>query len=203
MLPISKLIERIIFLSKSNNRIIIAVAGPPAAGKSTFVNKLAEEFNDIVTIPMDGFHLDNDILEQRNLLSRKGSPESFDATGYIEVLKRIKRANEIVYTPSFDRQADLSRSAAIEVPTEAKIILAEGNYLLLDHPPWNHMNSLFDVTVFLDVPMNMIRDRLLERWTNHGFTHSEALAKAETNDIPNAELVLQQSKTADFIVPNY
>ena len=203
MIDQSQLVEKIKLLSESRERIIVAIAGPPAAGKSTFVDGLLSALDSAVVIPMDGFHLDNMILKGRDLMSRKGSPQTFDASGYADLLKRIKQAKETVYAPMFDREADLSRASAIEVSPEVKVILAEGNYLLLDQEPWKHMQRLFDLTIQLNVPEDVLQQRLLQRWLDHGLTAEAALARAESNDLPNARLVINSSVAAECLINNY
>ena len=199
----TQLIHRIQSLAEASNRIIIAITGPPASGKSTFVDELICSLEDAVIVPMDGFHLDNVILEKRELLSRKGSPETFDASGYHDLLWRTKNASDTVYAPMFDREADLSRAAAIEVPRCAKIILAEGNYLLLDQSPWRQLQPLFDMTVSLSVPIAILKKRLIQRWLDHGLSPDQALLRAESNDLPNARLVVDHSMAADSVINNY
>lgn len=203
MSEIHELLNQLSPLVAGNERVVIAIAGPPAAGKSTFVAQLADQLDDAVVVPMDGFHLDNVILEKRGLLPRKGSPETFDVSAYAHLLQRIKRGDETIYAPLFDRQADLSRACAIEIPPEAKVILAEGNYLLLDQAPWHQLQPLFDLTVSLSVPEEILQQRLLQRWLDHGLTEEAALARAEFNDLPNARLVINESIRADCLINNY
>jgi pantothenate kinase len=120
----------------------------------------------------------------------------------MSLLTRIKTSTDTVYAPSFDRQADLSRGAAIEVTADTKIILAEGNYLLLKQSPWNLLAPLFDLTVFLDVPRDKLQQRLVQRWLDHGLQHTVALDKVISNDLPNAELVIDHSQMASYTLTN-
>ena len=190
-------------LAKNSNRIIVAIAGSPGSGKSTLVAQLLDSLESAVVVPMDGFHLDNIILEKRDLMPRKGSPESFDIDGYINLITRLKQNEDIVFAPVFDRQADLSKAGAIEVSKEIKIVLTEGNYLLLDQAPWDQLRELFDVTVMLEVPFDTLKDRLIKRWLDHGLSYADALKRAESNDLQNARLVEDQSVTADIIINNF
>lgn len=178
-------------------RFIVAVAGAPASGKSTLSAELAEQLDNAVVVPMDGFHYDNAILEQRDLLSRKGAPETFDIYGYWNLLIRL-RAEEQVAFPIFDRAADLSRASAGIVTRRDRIIIAEGNYLLLNLVPWVIMHQLWDYSLSLNVPLETLKNRLIQRWTDHGLDIAAATERAEHNDLPNARVVLSHSRPADL-----
>ena len=87
-------------LGPRQGRRLVALAGPPATGKSTLAGALCERLSrdgqSAVVVPMDGFHLDNRILEARGLLARKGAPETFDADGFIALIRRLKSGAEVV-----------------------------------------------------------------------------------------------------------
>ena len=125
----------------TKKRYFIALAGPPASGKSTISEKLNEDLNikgfpsDI--LQMDGFHLDDAILSSQNLLPRKGSPETFDVMGLKSFLIRLTNESEVI-VPIFDRSLELSRSSAVTISENKKIIIVEGNYLLLNSHPWTN-----------------------------------------------------------------
>ncbi len=121
-------------------RPMIGIAGPPASGKSTLAHALAERTGGIA-VPMDGFHLDNPILEARGLRSRKGAPETFDAAGFLSLVRRLKEGDE-VFAPLFDRERELAIAGALVVPEEAPLVVLEGNYLLLDQPVWRDVVPL-------------------------------------------------------------
>ena len=203
MSELTCLSARIKELAKNSNRVIVAIAGPPGSGKSTFVEKLKNKLDDAVVVPMDGFHLDNVILEERNLMPRKGSPQSFDAAGYVNLIARLQDNHETVLAPVFDRDKDLSRAGAIEISESTKIVLTEGNYLLLNHAPWNQLDDFFDLTVFLDVPSEILRERLIKRWLDQGLRLEDAIIRAESNDLINASLVSDRSNDSDFRINNF
>ncbi|MBA8837114.1 nucleoside/nucleotide kinase family protein [Ochrobactrum sp. RH2CCR150] len=192
-------------LARDDSRLIVAIAGPPGAGKSTISEQLCVALNKgenapSIVVPMDGFHLDDVILDQRGLRSRKGSPPTFDCAGFAALLDRLKHAREEVFIPVFDRSLELSRAAASVVGPEHRVLLVEGNYLLLDQEPWSRLAPFFDMTIRLDVPFPVLERRLIDRWLSFGFDEETARSRALSNDIPNARLVVEQSRQADFVV---
>lgn len=178
-------------------RFLVALAGAPGAGKSTLAQALAAALPAARVVPMDGFHYDNAVLRVRGLLGRKGAPETFDAGGLLNLLGRLREPGEVAI-PVFDRAADLARAGG-EVVTDAdRILIVEGNYLLLDAQPWARMRPLFDLTVFIEVPEAELEARLIRRWRDHGLDEAAARARAQGNDIPNARLVARGSGPADL-----
>jgi pantothenate kinase len=183
-------------------RVIVAVAGPPGAGKSTIAAELAGVLPEgsAAVVPMDGFHYDDVVLEAKGLRPRKGAPETFDFDGYETLLKRLQAGDVDVAIPVFDRTIELSRAAAAIVPREAKFVLTEGNYLLLDEEPWLRLAPLFDFTVFLDVPRDELERRLIQRWLDHGRTPEDGRNWVNSNDLPNVDRVLGRRRKADLTV---
>jgi len=150
---------------------------------------------------MDGFHLDDTLLVPRGLRARKGAPETFDVHGLRAMLERVRANREPeIFVPIFDRNAELSRAGARSIAKQVRVVIVEGNYLLLRKGPWSNLAKVFDFTVMLDVPESILEKRLLARWTGLGLSSDEALAKINRNDLPNGRLVQFQSAKADFHV---
>ena len=195
-------------LDQHSLRSLVAIAGPPGSGKSTLADNLCVELNRLsetelaVVLPMDGFHLDNDLLDADNTRQRKGAAHTFDFDGFHYMLQRVSQAKDDVVIPTFDRSLDLARAGARRITREHKVVLIEGNYLLLDEAPWQQLSDLFDYRIFLDVPEAVLSQRLHQRWIDHGHTPDEAMERAQTNDIPNAELVMRKRLAADLVLPN-
>ncbi|MCC8931607.1 nucleoside triphosphate hydrolase [Rhizobium sp. 'Codium 1'] len=182
-------------------RLLVGVAGPPGAGKSTLADRLhaalGERGHRSAVLPMDGFHLDNSILDERGDLPRKGAPHTFDVRGLADLLRAVKAGGE-VFVPVFDRARELAIAAARCISPEDRIVIAEGNYLLLDQGPWADLADLFDLSVMVAPPIEELERRLIARWVGYGLTPAQIEAKVENNDLPNGRLVLQRSRPADF-----
>jgi fructokinase len=181
-------------------RVLVGIAGAPGAGKSTLAEALVNLLGpQAALVAMDGFHLDNAILDARGRRFAKGSPDTFDVAGFEAILQRLKAGGEVI-VPVFDRYSDVSRGSARVVPPEARIIVAEGNYLLLREAPWDRLHKLWDLTVFLDVPVAELERRLIARWHHHGLSDAEARRRAFDNDIPNARRVIDGSVAAEAVI---
>ena len=191
--------------NRKESRILVALAGPPAAGKSTLAQSLAEslnsnETNKAAVLPMDGFHLDNDTLDARNLRQVKGAPQTFDAQGFCQLLKDVRNNTGDVIYPTFDRKLDQVIPNAATLQHNISIVIVEGNYLLLNQPPWNSLHALFDITILIKPSLEELEKRLVDRWLNHDHTLEQAIQRARGNDLVNAKTVLTHSIEADLVL---
>lgn len=203
-MEIGPLIGQIRAAQTGTDRLIVAIIGAPASGKSTLTEALCEQLGgDTAIVPMDGFHFDDGILKERGLLTRKGAPDTFDVGGLKRILATLREgAEDDVYVPLFDRKLEISRGSARVISRHHRVILVEGNYLLLDQAPWDQLAGLFDLSIYLEVPEETLRARLLDRWHGLGFDRQTAITKAEHNDLPNALTVTRHSKPADITLTN-
>lgn len=209
---VRRVVDLIALRRTGDIRTIVGVAGPPASGKSTLAEAVVLALNadapssaaQAVLLPMDGYHLDNRLLESRGLLARKGAPETFDAQGFCEDVIQLQTADRETFYPRFDREMDLSIANSIAIQPDTPVVVVEGNYLLLRGEPWSSLQDVFAATVFVCPSMEALKDRLKQRWLKHGLDAEAALLRATGNDLPNAKLVVNESVPAELhLTQNY
>ncbi|MFH5822613.1 nucleoside/nucleotide kinase family protein [Georgenia sp. AZ-5] len=188
-------------------RALIGLVGAPGAGKSTVAGLLARALEiggtPCAVVGMDGFHLAQRELDRLGRADRKGAPDTFDAEGYVALVRRIRVQrpdSPIVYAPLFDRHLEEPIGSAVPVPAATPVVLTEGNYLLLDAEPWRRLPRLLDETWYVEVDDADRRERLLARHLAHGRSADVARAFAHGSDERNAELIAATRERADVVV---
>ena len=196
----AQLAEEITALVTPAKIVTVAIAGPPGSGKSTLAADLARRIGpSCCLIPMDGFHLDNATLSARGLLSVKGAPETFDLTGFENLIEALQTGRATQF-PTFDRDLDGVIEKGGSVPDELSILLFEGNYLLFDEPGWAGLAETWDAAIWLDVPHEILETRLIKRWLAQGMPEAEARERAQANDLVNARRVNDRALPATWIM---
>ena len=195
-----RLIARATSLADRPGRALLGVTGAPGAGKSILADRLARAVPGSVVVPMDGFHLTTAELSARGWVAERGTPRTFDADGYVALLRALRRGGR-VDAPAFDRSREEPVPGAITVPADARLVITEGNYLLLDTPPWSQIRRLLDETWFLEAPEEVRLERLIARHIEFGRSRVEARQRATAgSDADNARLVAATRPRADLIV---
>lgn len=180
------------------SRYLVALAGPPGAGKSMLAAQIVTALGPgSKAVPMDGFHYDDAVLHAMGARARKGAPDTFDVAGFLHLLRRLRTEPQVAI-PLFDRALEISRAGADIVRAADRILIVEGNWLLLDEPPWTDAAPLFDLTVWIDVPEAELDRRLMARWAHHGKSPAEARAWIDGNDMPNIRRATGGSRRADL-----
>jgi pantothenate kinase len=203
-MQVKLLADQIVNSATNKGRHFVAIAGPPGSGKSTLSQALFEELSSrgeaVKVVPMDGFHLDNSVLIKKDLLARKGAPETFDVMGMIKLIERLADNEDDVVIPVFDRTRDVSVAGAELVLSADKFLIVEGNYLLLNETPWTIFRGFWDQTIFIKTEVKDLEERLVDRWMELGLSSEEAREKVRRNDLLNIELVLNHSVAADIMI---
>lgn len=199
----AELIERAAALAVPGGRRLLGICGSPAAGKSTLAETVAAALGDAaVFVPMDGFHLAQVELDRLGRAERKGAPDTFDGAGYVALLRRLRAPahDEVVYAPTFRREIEEPVAGAIPVAPHVPLVITEGNYLLVDSPPWDQVAALLDEVWFLRPPAELRRDRLIARHRAFGRSAAQARERTLGPDERNAELIESTAHRADLIV---
>jgi pantothenate kinase len=155
----------------------------------------------VARVPMDGFHLANQVLRGLGIADRKGSPASFDVGGFHALLKRLRSNDEqIVYAPEFYREFEESIAGALPIPSKIELVIVEGNYLLLEEGQWQHTAALLDEVWYLSPQETVRQTRLVRRHQANGRTLEAARAWIAGNDDPNAQVVATTANRANAII---
>jgi pantothenate kinase len=188
-------------------RFLLGITGPPGAGKSALAHALAASVLDrggrtaALVAPLDGFHLSDERLDSLGLLSLKGAPQTFDGRAFVGHLRRLRDdPGTTVLWPDFDRSAERTVPDAISITASTRLLITEGNYLLLQQPPWHEVRELLDQVWYLDVPADILRRRLIERAMAYGRSEDDAVRHVDESDLRNAQLVARAKHLADLTI---
>jgi pantothenate kinase len=186
----------------TRGRSLLGIAGCPGAGKSTLSSMVVAGVEPSAVVPMDGFHLLNEELVSLGRRDRKGAPDTFDVSGYVALLARLRSQSpdEVVTAPRYDRAASAPVADAIAVEPDVRLVITEGNYLLLDQPPWDAVRPLLDEVWFVDVDDAVRVPRLITRHIEFGKSPEEAREWVTRSDEANAALVAASRSRADVTV---
>jgi pantothenate kinase len=186
-------------------RRILGLTGAPGAGKSTIAEQLVTALGPeaAVLVPMDGFHLANEVLIDLGRRDRKGAHDTFDDGGYARLIAAVRAQgadDPVVYAPRFRREIEESIGSSIPVPPTVPLVVTEGNYLLLDSDAWPAARACVDEVWFLAPDDDVRHARLVRRHETHGKSPEDATFWAYGSDERNAQLIESTAGRADRIV---
>jgi pantothenate kinase len=198
----AQLLRRAAALADQPERAILGITGAPAAGKSTLAHQLVTQLSPRAAyVPLDGFHLAHQLLVELGRVARKGALDTFDAAGFVALLRRLRDPGEgVVYAPKFVREIEDSIANAIPVQPDVPLVVTEGNYLLVQSGPWADVAGLLDEIWYLDLPEEVRLQRLIDRHMSFGRDASEARARATGSDQRNAALIDATRERADLVI---
>jgi pantothenate kinase len=196
------LLERAQRLADGGGRRILGITGPPGAGKSTIAEALAEALGERARlVGMDGFHLAEAELQRLGHRDRKGAPDTFDALGYVALLRRLRAVDEeVVYAPHFDRSIEEAIAGYVPVPRGVPLVITEGNYLLVDDGPWAAVRPLLDECWYVEPDETERLERLVARHQRFGRTPAEAWERSTGSDQRNADVIAATRQAADVVI---
>lgn len=204
---VAEIVERANAVSAaSGERVLIGIAGGPGVGKSTIAADVVKSLNidnvgHAVVVPMDGFHMRQIKLKLLGLENVKGAPHTFEAEAFIDYLEALKTAKKPVMGPSYSRKIEDVVPNGFSVATKASILVVEGNYLLLDAAHWNRAREMLDMSIFIHVPRDLVRTRLLKRHAEHKlFTEERNIAHVDNVDLKNFDLVERSKNRANVVI---
>nr|WP_319633107.1 nucleoside/nucleotide kinase family protein [Georgenia satyanarayanai] len=196
------MLERVRAVIDRGGRRILGITGAPGAGKSTLAHAVVDALGDeACLVGMDGFHLAQAELVRLDRRERKGAPDTFDALGYVALLRRLRAADErTVYAPVFDRSLEEPIACAVPVPREVPLVVTEGNYLLVADGDWAEVGPLLDESWYVEPPEDVRIARLIARHEAYGRSPEEARERSLGSDQRNAEVIAATRRRADVVV---
>ena len=186
----------------TGDRALLGITGPPGAGKSTITRQIVNAIGPVAgTVAMDGYHLAQRVLVAHGSANRKGAPDTFDVGGYVSMLRRLRETtDQTVYVPLFDRTLEEPVGSASPIGPTVRLVVTEGNYLLLEDDEWSSIRGLLDQVWFIDLDQQTRIERLQQRHIEFGDSAAYARRRALGSDEANAELIARTKDAADLLI---
>ncbi|KAH7029492.1 P-loop containing nucleoside triphosphate hydrolase protein [Microdochium trichocladiopsis] len=187
-------------------RRLNTVSAPPSPAPTS---RGSEATPLAVVVRMDGYHFTraqlNTFHNAREAHARRGAAWTFDAAAVLGLFEQlgsslhsenchgavIRSDNADIYVPTFDHAIKDPVADGAVICRDTALVIMEGNWLLYDEEPWRQFSTLVDESWFIDVDANVARRRIAQRHLESGIesTLEAALARVDSNDLPNGEEV--------------
>ncbi len=148
---------------------VIGVAGSVAVGKSTSARVLRalltrwDSHPRVDLLTTDGFLYSNRELQRRQIMHRKGYPESYDRRGLLRFVTEVKSGAPVVRAPVYSHtKYDIIPDEFIEV-ARPDILIVEGLNVLQTGPRLM-VSDLFDFSLYVDARIEDIEKWYVERF---------------------------------------
>jgi len=190
-------------LKSTTNRVLFGVVGKPGAGKSTVVESVKKRFpsQEVAIIPMDGYHLSDEVLISQGKRDRKGAPDTFDAPRFTKLLQDVKvNSDSEIRFPIFHREIEASVEDEGVIAPEAKVVITEGNYLLSTEHGWAGVKELLDQSFYIEIDDEIRLQRLIDRHIRYGKSPEAAKAWSLGSDETNARFIATTKDLASAII---
>jgi len=192
-------------------RVVVGIAGPPGSGKSVFAALLKAILDTAsvqsAVVSLDGYHFPNAYLDThytsdaegapQPLRRIKGSPETFDVNACADAVGRL-HTEPALRLPAYDRLVHDPVEGRILVGPEHRLALVEGNYLLLEADGWRTLRDVLDLAIFLVMPLEAVRSRLIARHMRGGRSREDSERHFELVDMGNWNLCMGSARRADL-----
>ncbi|WP_034383413.1 type I pantothenate kinase [Herbidospora cretacea] len=150
---------------------ILGIAGSVAVGKSTTARLLHTllarwpEHPRVDLITTDSFLYPNAVLAERDIMHRKGFPESYDRRALVKFVADVKRGRPEVHAPVYSHLEYDVVPGARQVVKRPDILIVEGLNVLQPAPPTAlAVNDYFDFSIYVDARVEDIRGWYVDRF---------------------------------------
>ena len=169
--------------------LLVGIAGSVAVGKSTTARTLRHLLaptSSVEIVSTDGFLLSNAVLDERNLVLRKGFPESYDTAQLVATLRAVRAGQPNVVVPLYDHRTYDVMADRHHVVDRPDILLVEGVNALASPAA-----ELLDVRVYLDADEGDIRAWFVQRFLEltAGAAHDPGSFFARWSELSSAQVV--------------
>lgn len=166
------------FLGTDGQRIpyIIGIAGSVAVGKSTTARVLQAllsrwpEHRTVELVTTDGFLHPNSVLKQRDLMKKKGFPESYDIRSLVTFVSKVKSGTPRVTAPVYSHLIYDVVPDEQKVISQPDILILEGLNVLQSGSDCNHdphhmfVSDFVDFSIYVDAPETLLQSWYISRF---------------------------------------